>query len=229
MQNTDDIVDELLAFVCHDKAGNVTGSGTAFWCDVSGEERLITAAHIPWPLEPPNKIRPRVVENLFISWWQNDGNYGTAEVTFVPHSVSLDLDCVGITFVSGDRFAKGKVFKLEMSPQGVGDELIGVGFLNSKNPFFIASNIDPKVQQVAQPLTPVVAEGPVHLAKVNEMYLIEGAAGHGQSGGPVFKKINIDSCSDKVVGLISGGPHPNILIQENVTDAFLVTGSVNFE
>lgn len=189
---TAQVIDEIVAIkVCNTLAvgGTTRGEGVAFWCNVNGVCKLVTAAHLAWP--PP--MRKPQNEVLYVQW-ATTTRTGRGEAIFTPHTPGGYPDFADILFLDqSNNPPRGLVFPCGQMPK-CGDQVACVGFPGG----FVVSPLAARIDGIVD----VVTQGSL---SVEAMVDGAGACG-GYSGGPVFFVESDGNLDDRVAGLMSGAP-----------------------
>jgi hypothetical protein len=187
---TAQVMAEIVAIKISDSFEPFTtrGEGVAFWCDVNGATKLVTAAHIAWPglkSIPTNEV-------LDVRWATAAGS-GQGQAAIIPHTPHGDLDFAEISYLSPSGWPpSGYLFPCGAMPDPE-DRVACVGF---PGPFVVppqSHRTNGTVDFVTGGLLSTEAQ-------------VTGSAGPGYSGGPVFLVDENDDLSDYVVGLMRGAP-----------------------
>jgi hypothetical protein len=205
----------LVAIDCIDQAtGKSRGCGTAFWADLSGGPKLITAKHLAWP---PCSTPPIPVTNgevISVNWKTVAGQQGHGDAEFHTHPTDPSLDYVTIHFCDAKNAPPKLTLTVATATPAVAAQLIVLGF---PGPF--AATTSP---------TPGSAVGVVEKINLSRQILVSGSATGGYSGGPAFDYVDDQNVGDFVVGLMSGQPDAAVLNQACLSDGFVLVEAIAF-
>jgi hypothetical protein len=213
------VADELVAFECTEPlSGVVRGSGTAFWAEVEGQRKLLTAGHIPWPqllTYPPDHAPDNEV--LRVVWATVSNKRGDGEAIFHAHPLGSTLDYAVIEFLDDANKPPGQSFQIDPFLPANADLVTAVGFPGT---FYagappIVARANGSVAQVCilEPITEI---------------MVAGSAGPGYSGGPASRTLDNGLLHECVVGLMRGRPFQTKIDDMGLKDAFVLFASVSF-
>jgi hypothetical protein len=165
------------------------GCGTAFWVTVNGSNKLVTAAHIPWP---PDKVSAVPANECLHVYWATGKASGDGEAVLTPHTPGTLLDYATIEFLNHDNAPSGKVFPRGAMP-AVGAKVACFGFPGT----FV---VPPRPDQTDGEIFCIGCDRSI------EAMVSCSTASEGYSGGPIFLLQSNGDVGDEVIGLMRGAP-----------------------
>lgn len=208
-----EVTEKLISFDCFEyknKCPVSRGCGTAFWADISGNVKLITAAHIPWPAQ---SARPENGEKLLVKWKMTSGSSGEGEAVFYPHPTNSEIDYASISFCNESNIPPMFPFPIAKTNVCKDDAIVSFGFPG------------PYTQAQADSTTAIVDE----VEDSGQRILVAGRACGGYSGGPSFQFCEEGTVKNEVIGLMSGAPSPQIIEKRKLGDAYVLVSALKFE
>jgi len=214
------VLSRLIAIECCDLNNSITENGTAFWGSVNGSIKLITARHIPWNfMGNPPVSTPASKSGIFnVKWHMENGSTGGGTAKIHAHPLSTfsnqDFDYSWIDFCDPDNEPVGRnnPFSISAVPANTMASVVAAGF---KGCFNSATH-------------PSHAVGLIEGISPRGKITVCGSAFPGFSGGPAFEYQSEAEVKDLVIGLVSGQPHLNAILNQSCTDLFILESSTNF-
>jgi len=210
------VYDKVIAFECIDANTQRVASGTAFWLNVNGKVKLVTAAHIPWPQLPPPA--PIACGSLFcVSWSGTGGRANSGRARILAHPRAPQVDYAWIEFDDASLAPPGSNNPFHMSPQcaNIDTSVAAIGFPGA----FVGFNPNP---DYAIGVVRCIQNPP------GSKIFIAGEACGGYSGGPAFQYVDEDTLDDSVIGVMCGAPTQNTNISFSVAYSYILEGSKSF-
>ena len=214
-----EIAQDLIAFAC----GNGTRekrTGTAFWAEINGTPKLLTAGHVPWKQLECDPPKPAPInETLDVQWWKADCISGSGSATFTAHTHDQTLDYAVIEFQDGSPPPPEQCFSIDVNSPVEGESIGAFGFSLDLDPDPGADHLNFKK-----------AIGVVEAVYSNSyaQILAGGTAISGLSGGPAFKYWDENSIDDQVLGFVQGKPTDEILTRYGIADGYVLFAASSF-
>mgnify|MGYP003624208525 CR=1 FL=1 len=204
---------ELLVEIIVTKNGQLMGKGTAFWININGEFRLITAAHVIWP--SGNIPSSEVVR---VDWRSYSAGGGQNQIMVHSHPNGNCCDYASIDFVALGINSPSFPFVLPSTNLQCDDGVRCLGFPLGKAGNFVGGQLFVSID-----VGNVIEDRPL---KCHQL-LVSGSSYQGCSGGPVLKYVDEDTVSIEVYGLICGKPDID-LERHSLVDGVVILSSDEF-
>lgn len=205
-----EVESRLVSFRCVEiDSGRVRGSGTAFWANIPNEPKLVTAKHIAWPSDAKPPVQVVNGEQLRVEWKMVDGTCGGGIAEFRTHPTNLVVDFATIHFSCAYEAPPVNAFNIDRCCQTKGTYVVATGF---PGPYCTCGS-----PQFATEIGTVEVTVPS-----SGQILANGSACGGYSGGPAFQYTGEETVGELVVGLMSGGPHVEVLLTYGLANGFVL-------
>lgn len=214
----DDIAHKLVAIACK-KGSEPRRTGTAFWADVNGTERLLTVGHVPWKQLTDKPPSPAPTSEIIdVQWWMMDGSSGRGDAKFFSYPSNNLVDYAYFIFTKPKHAPPKKLFSIDVNTPNKPTPIAVVGFPEVLNP-----NLGSALQ-----FGKAVGNVEAHYKNSFTQILVSGSADYGYSGGPAFRYLGEDMAEEEVIGLMQGRPKDKILANYGLVDGFVLFGAASF-